>query len=358
MTDLVGRTLYRLAARLPGQVSTPGDDGYAAATAIWSKPVGARAARRRPLPDSGRRALAVRAALLRSLASVRGGGHDWAVAAVRRRRHRRGRHEKCTGGADERAPVSGGARAADVAAATDRWSRPATGLVPPSEWPTLRLAAAMPADRPFRLALDNLEAAEVALADGRTVVAKRDSEGSCSGVARRRRQLRRRHDDAPPATSPPSVRSARPLSVHRGQGGSKAAQRSPGPRGGADVAGRAAGGPTELPWSWSFRHGAVRRRKARRGSRRSSNGTALMSTVETMSYGDSLTVFDSFSSMANGICRDPLLPRSTAKRRRFHRSDGDRRLARPAPSSPTSSKAPLRVCRREVTASVCVGTMC
>ena len=40
MTDLVGRTLGRLAARLPGQVSAPGDAGYAAATAIWSKPVG------------------------------------------------------------------------------------------------------------------------------------------------------------------------------------------------------------------------------------------------------------------------------------------------------------------------------
>ena len=33
-------TLDRLAARRPGQVSTPGDDGYAAATAIWSKPAG------------------------------------------------------------------------------------------------------------------------------------------------------------------------------------------------------------------------------------------------------------------------------------------------------------------------------
>ena len=33
-------TLDRLAARLPGQVSTPGDDGYAVATAIWSKPAG------------------------------------------------------------------------------------------------------------------------------------------------------------------------------------------------------------------------------------------------------------------------------------------------------------------------------
>jgi hypothetical protein len=36
----VGRTLYRLGEWLPGQVTTPGDDGYAAATAIWSKPAG------------------------------------------------------------------------------------------------------------------------------------------------------------------------------------------------------------------------------------------------------------------------------------------------------------------------------
>ena len=33
-------TLDRLAARLPGQVSTPGDDGYAAATAIRGLPEG------------------------------------------------------------------------------------------------------------------------------------------------------------------------------------------------------------------------------------------------------------------------------------------------------------------------------
>jgi FAD/FMN-containing dehydrogenase len=40
MTNLVGRTLHRLGERLPGRLFTPGDDGYAAATAIWSKPVG------------------------------------------------------------------------------------------------------------------------------------------------------------------------------------------------------------------------------------------------------------------------------------------------------------------------------
>jgi hypothetical protein len=40
MMNLVGRTLYRLRERLPGRVSTPNEDGCAAATAIWSKQVG------------------------------------------------------------------------------------------------------------------------------------------------------------------------------------------------------------------------------------------------------------------------------------------------------------------------------
>jgi hypothetical protein len=40
MTNLVERTLYRLGERLPGRVSRPGEVRYAAATAIWSKPVG------------------------------------------------------------------------------------------------------------------------------------------------------------------------------------------------------------------------------------------------------------------------------------------------------------------------------
>jgi hypothetical protein len=39
MANLVERTFYRLGERLPGRVSTPSEDGYAAATANWSKPV-------------------------------------------------------------------------------------------------------------------------------------------------------------------------------------------------------------------------------------------------------------------------------------------------------------------------------
>jgi hypothetical protein len=54
MTDLIGRALHRLGQQLPGRVSMPGDNGYAAATAIWAKPRRPRSARCRPLPDTGR----------------------------------------------------------------------------------------------------------------------------------------------------------------------------------------------------------------------------------------------------------------------------------------------------------------
>ena len=40
MTDLIERTFRRLDQALSGRLSRPGDDRYAAATAIWAKPVG------------------------------------------------------------------------------------------------------------------------------------------------------------------------------------------------------------------------------------------------------------------------------------------------------------------------------
>jgi hypothetical protein len=40
MTDLIEKTLHRLGEQLGGRLSLPGDDRYAAATAIWAKPVG------------------------------------------------------------------------------------------------------------------------------------------------------------------------------------------------------------------------------------------------------------------------------------------------------------------------------
>jgi FAD/FMN-containing dehydrogenase len=176
MTNLVERTLYRLGERLPGRVSTPSEDGYAAA----SKPVGRmpRAVVHCQTGDDVR--LAIRAARDCGIPlSVRGGGHDRAGRAL------------CEGvvidmsgvrsvavAPDERAIVSGGARAADVAAAADPLGlAPVTGSVAAVGMVGLTLGGGYgPLIGRFGLALDNLGAAEVVLADGLAVVAKRDSE--------------------------------------------------------------------------------------------------------------------------------------------------------------------------------------
>src|SRR5215475_4357382 len=83
MSDLTERTLHRLSDQLRGRLSRPGDEPYAATTAIWAKPSG-------PMPRAVVHCetaqdvqLAVRAARMCELAlSVRGGGHDWAGRAL------------------------------------------------------------------------------------------------------------------------------------------------------------------------------------------------------------------------------------------------------------------------------------
>ena len=45
MTNLVGRTLYRLGERLPGRVSRPGEDRYAPATFAIQPLIGITTAR-------------------------------------------------------------------------------------------------------------------------------------------------------------------------------------------------------------------------------------------------------------------------------------------------------------------------
>jgi hypothetical protein len=88
-------------------------------------------------------------------------------------------------------------------------------------------------------------------------------------------------------------------------------------------------------------------------------GTVQMSTVETTPYGKSLTVFDKFLVYGQRYlietCWLPALDSraSTLSPERWRPSS---RLA--APSSPTSLKAPLRVCRRERPPSACVGIIC
>ena len=302
MTNLVERTLYRLGERLPGRVSTPSEDGYAAATAIWSKPVGRmpRAVVHCQTADDVRSA--IRAARDCGLPlSVRGGGHDWAGRAL------------CDGvvidlsglrsvavAPDERATVSGGARAADVAAAADPLGlAPVTGSVAAVGMAGLTLGGGYgPLIGRFGLALDNLEAAEVVLADGRIVVAKRDSEeelfwalrgggGNFGVVTTMRLKLHRL----------PSVRSGMliyPFTEAKAVlEGCAAIARSAPEELTAQVG--LAGGPDGAPMvmvvpTWC---GAPEEGEARLAPF-FQLGTVLMSTVETTSYGTSLTVFDKF----------------------------------------------------------------
>src|SRR5262245_20913284 len=122
MANLIERTLQQLAERLSGGLSFPGEPRYAAAMAIWAKPLNRkpRAIAHCRTPEDVQ--LAVRAAGNCALPlSVRGGGHAWAGRAL------------CDGivtdlsgmnavavGSDRRTvQFSGGARAVDVVAVTD-----------------------------------------------------------------------------------------------------------------------------------------------------------------------------------------------------------------------------------------------
>src|SRR5262247_4845233 len=121
MTDLITRTLNRLAQQVDGRLSMPGDKRYAAATAIWAKPTGRMPRAVVHCRTSQDVQLAILAARDCDLPlSVRGGGHDWAGRAL------------CEGividlsgmsdvvvAADERSVrIAGGACAGDVVAVT------------------------------------------------------------------------------------------------------------------------------------------------------------------------------------------------------------------------------------------------
>ena len=83
MPDHIERALRRLEAQLPGRVSLRGEDGYAAATAIWAKPVGRMPRAVVHCLATEDVQLAIRAARDCSLPlSVRGGGHHWAARAL------------------------------------------------------------------------------------------------------------------------------------------------------------------------------------------------------------------------------------------------------------------------------------
>jgi FAD/FMN-containing dehydrogenase len=181
MAGLMERTLALLDGQLSGLVSRPGDERYAAATGIGAKPVTRmpRAVVHCRTPKDVQSA--IRAARNCDLSlSVRGGGHDWAGRAL------------CDGividlsgmngvviGSDKRtAQISGGARACDVVAVTDPLGlAAAAGAVGSVGMAGFTLGGGYGAlIGRAGLALDNLLAAEVVLADGRIVVANDDNE--------------------------------------------------------------------------------------------------------------------------------------------------------------------------------------
>src|SRR5262245_37256065 len=181
MTSLIERALGLLGGQLPGRVSRPGDDRYAAATAIWAKPVGRmpRAVVHCRTPQDVQSV--IRAARDCDLPlSVRGGGHDWAGRALCDGLviDLSGMNDVVVGFDGHAARIGGGARAVDVVAMTDPLGLAAvTGSVGAVGMAGLTLGGGYgPLIGRCGLALDNLLAAEVVLADGRIVTAQHDSE--------------------------------------------------------------------------------------------------------------------------------------------------------------------------------------
>ena len=181
MTDLIEGTFHRFSAQLAGRISMPGDNRYIATTAIWAKAVG-RMPRAvvhcRSAVDVQSTIRAARDCYLPL--SVRGGGHDWAGRALCEGivMDLSGMNGVAVGSNNRVARISGGARASDVLAVTDPLGLVAvTGSCGAVGMTGLTLGGGYgPLIGRFGLALDNLVAAEVVLADGRIVTAKHNSE--------------------------------------------------------------------------------------------------------------------------------------------------------------------------------------
>jgi len=174
MATTTRHPIEALGAKLP--LSRPGEDRYTAATSIWARPSG-----RAPVAVAHCRTAtdvqeAVQAARTNGLPlSVRGGGHDWVGRAL------------CPGLVIDLTPMravtveeggdvirmGGGALAGDVFRSADPIGRAAvTGTVGVVGMAGLTLGGGYgPLTTRFGLALDNLLAAEVVLADGSLAIA-------------------------------------------------------------------------------------------------------------------------------------------------------------------------------------------
>ncbi len=181
MTDLIESTLRGLSGQLGNQVSGPGDDRYVEATGIWARPTG-RMPRTvvhcRTLQDIQLAIAAARSAGLPL--SVRGGGHDWAGRALCDGLviDLGGMRDVVVSRNRRSAEIQGGALASDVLAVTDPLGLAAvTGSCSAVGMAGRSLGGGYgPLIGRFGLALDNLIATDVVLADGRFVTAEQDRE--------------------------------------------------------------------------------------------------------------------------------------------------------------------------------------
>jgi hypothetical protein len=181
MDESIDPTLHRLEEQRPGRISRPADDGYVAATAIWAKPVGAMPRAVVHCETAQDVQAAIQAARMCDLAlSVRGGGHDWAGRALCDGLviDLRGMNHVSVDLGNATATIGGGARACDVLKAIDPLGLAAvTGSVGAVGMAGLTLGGGYgPLSGRFGLALDNLLAAEVVLANGSIVTATHDSQ--------------------------------------------------------------------------------------------------------------------------------------------------------------------------------------
>ena len=175
MSSQIERNLQRLHDQSSGHVSKPGDPRYAAATAIWAKQLDRIPQAIAHCRTSAHVQAAIRAARDCDLPiSVLGGGHDWAGRSLCNGLvvDLSGMNGVVTGPDNRLARVQGGARAGDVTTLTDPLNvTPVLGSVNAVGVAGLALGGGYgPLIGSFGLALDNLLAAEVVLADGRIVL--------------------------------------------------------------------------------------------------------------------------------------------------------------------------------------------